>query len=46
MYYQESLKSDVKNSTKKELITKIYSLDHISYETIVSEASLYYIHTF
>lgn len=40
---EELVKSKVKNSTKEELITRIYNLDNIPYQTFVSEGAKFYI---
>jgi len=46
VHYQETIKSKVENSTKEELTIKIYTLDHIPYQTIVCEGSKFYINQF
>lgn len=46
VYYQESVKSKIKNSTKEELITQIYKLDTIPYQTIVFEGTKFYMNKF
>jgi len=46
VHYKETLKSKVQNSRKEELIIKIYTLDHISYQTIILEGTKFYINNF
>lgn len=46
VHYEERVESKVPNSTKKESIIKIYTLDHIPYQTIVCEAAKFYINSF
>lgn len=46
VYYQESIKSKFKKSKKGKLITKIYNLDNIPYQTIITEGAKFYINSF
>jgi len=46
VHYKETIKSKVQNSTKEELIIKIYTLDHIPYQTIICEGNKFYINNF
>ena len=46
VHYKETIKSKVKNSTKEEIISKIYTLDHIPYETILCEGTKFYINDY
>lgn len=46
VYYQESIKSKLKKSKKSELITKIYNLDNIPYQTVIIEGAKFYINSF
>ena len=46
VHYKETIKSKVENSTKEELTIKIYTLDHIPYQTIVCEGTNFYINHF
>ncbi len=44
--YKETIKSKVENSTKEELINKIYTLDHIPYENFIYEGTKFFINNF
>ena len=46
LHYEQTKKSKVQNSTKEELTTKIYTLDHIPYQTIVCEGCRFYINNY
>lgn len=46
VHYEETLKSKVQNSRKEELIIKIYTLNHISYQIIIFEGTKFYINNF
>lgn len=46
VHYKETIKSKVENSTKEELNSKIYTLDHIPYETILCEGTKFFINDY
>ncbi len=46
VHYKETIKSKVQNSTKEELTIKIYTLNHIPYQTIICEGTKFYINNF
>lgn len=46
VHYKETIKSKVQNSTKEELTIKIYTLDHIPYQTIICEGTKFYINNY
>ena len=46
MHYKKTIKSKIQNSTKEELTIKIYTLDHIPYQTIICEGTKFYINNY